>query len=126
MSQPAQSSDEQLWMNVETFRSARESEGDVILLDVRGARAWDVGSVAIPGALRAYPELRIDPRWPKDRLILAVCSDSGEATSVLVARHLRERGFRAAYALIGGVEAWRSAGFPVEPKASLILQGTRR
>jgi rhodanese-related sulfurtransferase len=125
MSQPAQFSEEPLLMNVETFRSVRESDGDVILLDVRGARAWDGDSVSIPGALRAYPELRIDPRWSKDRLILAVCSESEEATSALVARHLRERGFQSAYALIGGVEAWRSAGFPVELKSPFALQGTR-
>jgi len=125
MSQPTQLTDEHLWMSVEAFRSERESDKGVVLLDVRGARAWEATDVAIPGALRAYPELRIDPRWPKDRLILALCNGSGQATSALVARHLRERGFREAYALIGGIEAWQSAGFPVELKSSLTLQAGR-
>jgi rhodanese-related sulfurtransferase len=29
---------------------------------------------------------------------------------------LREKGFKRARALIGGIEAWIKAGYPVEPK----------
>jgi hypothetical protein len=35
-----------------------------------------------------------------------------------VALQLREQGFTEAHALLGGLDAWRSAGYPVEPKGS--------
>jgi hypothetical protein len=58
-------------MSVETFRARQEAGEPAVVLDARGPRDWDLGDAKIPGALRAYPEIRIDPRWPKDRLILA-------------------------------------------------------
>jgi rhodanese-related sulfurtransferase len=33
-----------------------------------------------------------------------------------VAQQLREQGFRQAFALKGGFDAWKAAGGPVEPK----------
>jgi len=35
-----------------------------------------------------------------------------------VALQLREQGFTEAYSLLGGLDAWESAGYPVEPKDS--------
>lgn len=122
MAQSARSTEDLLRMNVETFREEQESGTPVVLLDVRNTTARDADGAKIPGALRAWPELRIDPRWPKDRLILALCTCSQEATSIRVALHLRERGFTRAYALIGGFEAWSFAGLPLELKASLAPQ----
>jgi hypothetical protein len=58
-------------MSVETFRGRQEAGEAAVVLDVRGPSDWDLGDAIIPGALRAYPEIRIDPRWPKDHLILA-------------------------------------------------------
>jgi rhodanese-related sulfurtransferase len=33
-----------------------------------------------------------------------------------VAQELRNQGFAAAYALLGGLDAWQQIGGPVEPK----------
>jgi rhodanese-related sulfurtransferase len=33
-----------------------------------------------------------------------------------VAQILLERGWPAAYPLVGGLDAWRDAGYPIEPK----------
>ena len=123
MAQSVPSSDEPLRMSVETFRARQETGEVAIVLDVRGPRDWEQSGAKISGALRAYPEIRIDPRWPKDRLILAFCAWPREATSVQVALQLRERGFTEAYALLGGFDAWRSAGFPVELKLSRARNG---
>jgi len=35
-----------------------------------------------------------------------------------VARELRRKGWDKARALIGGLDAWRAAGFPMEAKAA--------
>jgi hypothetical protein len=71
MSQSVRSTDTSLTMSPEGFRARRETGKAAIVLDVRGLRGWEHSSAKIPGALRAYPELEIDPRWPKDCLILA-------------------------------------------------------
>jgi 3-mercaptopyruvate sulfurtransferase SseA len=39
-----------------------------------------------------------------------------EATSARVARELRRAGWPKARALVGGWQAWRGEGLPVEPK----------
>lgn len=59
-----------LRLSVETFRQRLAAGERPIVLDVRGARAWDSSDAKIPGALRAYPEVHPDPNWPDDRLIL--------------------------------------------------------
>jgi len=45
-----------------------------------------------------------------------------EATSARVAHWLREEGFNA-YVIVGGLRAWRKAGYPVEkvPRDDLVL-----
>jgi rhodanese-related sulfurtransferase len=118
MTQSVPASDEPLGMSLETFRARQEAGEVAIVLDVRGPRDWEQSSMKISGALRAYPEIRLDPRWPKDRLILVFCAWPQDATSARVALQLRERGFTEAYALLGGFDAWQSAGFPVEPMVS--------
>ncbi len=64
-------SDKPLRMSAEAFRGRQEAGEQPIVLDVRGPKDWDSSGVKIPGALRDYPELQVDPRWPRDRLILA-------------------------------------------------------
>jgi rhodanese-related sulfurtransferase len=124
MARSVPSIDNPLGMSAEGFRARQEAGEVAIVLDVRGPRDWEQSSAKISGALRAYPELRIDPRWPKDCLILAFCAWPREATSVQVALQLRERGFTEAYALVDGFDAWQTAGFPVEPKVPTAREGT--
>ena len=62
MAQSVPSSDEPLRMSVETFRARQEAGEVAIVLDVRGPRDWEQSSAKISGALRAYPEIRINPR----------------------------------------------------------------
>jgi hypothetical protein len=64
-------SEKPLRMSVGTFRQRLDAGEQPIVLDVRGPMDWDSSYAKIPGALRAYPELRIDPHWPRNRLILA-------------------------------------------------------
>lgn len=63
--------DKPLRMSAAAFRARQEAGEAAIILDVRGPKEWDRSDAKIPGALRAYPEVRLDPGWPRDRLILA-------------------------------------------------------
>jgi rhodanese-related sulfurtransferase len=57
-----------------------------------------------------------DPRFADlEREIILVCADG--YSSSLAAATLRDLGFGQAADLIGGFEAWREAGLPVEPLA---------
>lgn len=105
-------------MSVETFRARQRACAAAVALDVRAPKDWGASDAKIPGALWAYPEIRIDPHWPKDRLILVYCNCPQEATSAPVVLQLREMGFTETYALLGGFDAWRSAGSPVERKVA--------
>jgi rhodanese-related sulfurtransferase len=100
-----------------------EMAAGAILVDIRGdaQRAADgavPGAVAIP---RNVLEWRCDPdsdvRDPRladcDRRVILMC-DEGYQSS-LAAATLRDLGFSRATDIDGGFQAWRAAGFPVEP-----------
>jgi rhodanese-related sulfurtransferase len=80
----------------------------------------------IPGALvidRNVLEWRLDPASPHripeitahDQQIILFC-DEGYASS-LAARSLQELGLRNATDLVGGIQAWKAAGLPVDAPA---------
>ncbi|RSS81452.1 rhodanese-like domain-containing protein [Streptomyces sp. WAC06614] len=97
--------------------------GEVLLVDIRYEALRERDGV-IPGALvveRNELEWRLDPqgshRAPEaaghDLRVVVVCNE-GYASS-LAAASLHHLGLHRATDLIGGFQAWRSAGFPVEP-----------
>ena len=78
------------------------------------------GSVAIPLSVvfwRLDPASGYDdPRLSDpDRQFVLVCNDG--YSSSLAAATLRDLGFERATDLVGGFNAWRSAGLPIEPAA---------
>lgn len=101
----------------------RARRDGAILVDIRSEthRARD-GTV--PGARfvpRNVLEWRLDPSSPShdpelaraDALVVLMC-DEGYQSS-LAAVTLQELGLRRATDLVGGFQAWRAAGLPVEP-----------
>ncbi|MFJ2893779.1 rhodanese-like domain-containing protein [Streptomyces sp. NPDC087218] len=101
--------------------AAAASDG-ALLVDIRYAELRERDGL-IPGALvveRNELEWRLDPlgshRAPQavshDLRIVIVCNE-GYASSLAVAS-LRQLGLHRATDLIGGFQAWRTAGLPVE------------
>lgn len=102
--------------------AAAAAEDGALLVDIRYARLRERDGL-IPGALvveRNELEWRLDP-WGSHRLpeavghglrIVVVC-DEGYASSLAVAS-LRQLGLHRATDLIGGFQAWRAAGLPVD------------
>jgi rhodanese-related sulfurtransferase len=94
-----------------------------VLVDIRSERDRDRDGV-IPGALflpRNVLEWRVDPASGHsapglgaalDRRIILIC-DEGYQSS-LAAATLQDLGFTCATDLVGGFQAWRAAGLPVE------------
>ena len=106
----------------EQARDALEREG-AVLVDIRSdnQRAQDG---LIPGAVhhpRNVLEWRLDPDSEQpdpelsadlDRRVILVCNE-GYASS-LAAAIAQELGYENATDLVGGFQAWRAAGLPVE------------
>ncbi|WP_338701233.1 rhodanese-like domain-containing protein [Streptomyces sp. Q6] len=102
---------------------AAASAGEALLVDIRYAALRERDGL-IPGALvveRNELEWRLDPqgshRAPEatshDLRVVVVCNE-GYASS-LAAASLRQLGLHRATDLVGGFQAWRTAGLPVTP-----------
>jgi len=106
--------------------ATRATEGgtDVVVIDIRQgsdrAAGWIAGSVHAP---RTVLEWRIDAASgysiPEivgfDQRLVVVCTDG--YSSSLAAKNLQRLGYHRATDMIGGFEAWRSAGLPVVTRA---------
>jgi rhodanese-related sulfurtransferase len=97
--------------------------GDALLVDIRYAALRERDGL-IPGAVvveRNELEWRLDPqgshRLPEatghDLRVVVICNE-GYASS-LAAASLHQLGLHRATDLVGGFQAWRAAGLPVEP-----------
>ena len=51
---------------------------------------------------------------PRDRDIILYCACPNEASAARVAKTLIDNGFVRARPLLGGLDAWLAAGYPVE------------
>ena len=97
--------------------------GGAVIIDIR-TESQRAAQGTVPGAVwfpRNVLEWRVDPSSPAAdprtsdlaRELLVLC-DGGYQSS-LAAAALRDLGARRAGDVIGGFQAWRAAGLPVEP-----------
>jgi Fe-Mn family superoxide dismutase len=100
----------------EPFGAGQEELGDALLLDVRRAGMFEKAEALIPGAQWRDPAAV--SAWSGEvaigRDVVVYCiygHEVGRATAL----RLRAQGVPARY-LRGGIDAWQSAGRPLEPK----------
>lgn len=88
------------------------SDGDVQVIDVRGAGEWEAGHLpGVPNMPLATLAARVGEVSP-DRLVVVQCQTGGR--SAIAASLLRAKGVERVANLRGGFAAWREAGLPVE------------
>jgi rhodanese-related sulfurtransferase len=97
--------------------------GGAVLVDVRSEDERRRQGVVVSGALhhplsvvhwRLDPGVRThNPKLPLDAHVILLCREG--YSSSLAAALLGAIGFARATDVIGGVDAWRKAGLPVEP-----------
>lgn len=116
----------QRWIFLRSLRTARISVqelsemigrgDDPIVLDVRTASHRLADGRRIPGARAVdLDALELTLREvPREREVVVYCACPNEATAAQVALRLHARGFRRVRPLAGGIEAWVSAGLPVQ------------
>jgi len=103
-------------------QAAAEQASGALLVDTRTGLQRDRDG-AIPGALvidRTVLEWRLDPTSPsripdaKDHLVRVILVCAEGYSSSLAAASLQDLGLVNATDVIGGFEAWKAAGLPVE------------
>lgn len=87
---------------------------DAVVVDVREAKEWSAGH--LPGACH-IPLGQLGSRLQelerfRDRPIITQCRSGGR--SAMAAASLKRAGFAKVFNLSGGIEAWRSAGLPID------------
>jgi rhodanese-related sulfurtransferase len=86
-----------------------------LIVDVR-ARDIRTQDGIIPGAVSAHPT-EIDAvvaAYSREQEIVVYCSCPNEASAALAVKHLKRAGFKKIRPLLGGIDAWVEAGYPVE------------
>jgi rhodanese-related sulfurtransferase len=93
------------------------SNQEVLVIDVRQPLDMLGDSVIIPGAQWFAPdEVRANPSLlPKERDLIAYCTCPSDKTSRIILHRALAAGFFRIKFLKGGLDGWRSKGFPVEP-----------
>ena len=97
--------------NVKRLLDAHDNE--IVILDVRTRQGYDEGH--LPGAINIpFEELPARMKeLPKGKDIITYCWNVTCILCTKAAYVLAKRGYRAKE-LLGGIEEWRKAGFPVE------------
>jgi len=100
----------------EELRQKLDAGSEVVLVDLRGATEKIVDAVKLPGALQMSPDElgRRYAEFPRDRELILYCNCPSEAAAASVALLLKQRGLMRVRPLLGGLDAWRARGYPLE------------
>ena len=79
---------------------------DVRTPERRAQTGWIPGSIQV----RDVAELTLD----RDEEIVVYCDCPNDASAAVMARRLKEQGYRRVRPLAGGVDAWRGEGLPID------------
>lgn len=121
----SQSASEVSRISPERAKQRLDAGEAVFILDVRKDR----DELQLPGSFGfdATDILKADRillSARKDQLIITYCETPNEELSAQVAEKLRSQGYWNAHPLQGGIQAWKAASYPVEPRPVETLVGT--
>ncbi|VVE43466.1 putative membrane protein [Pandoraea eparura] len=103
-------------IGVQTLERWMKDDVTPVVIDVRSAALRAVDPFTIPGAIAVAPnEIAEKLRdVPRDRRIVVFCACPNEVTAARLAQQLRQQGFAEVRPLLGGLDAWRDAGYTVD------------
>ncbi|MGI4814362.1 MAG: DedA family protein/thiosulfate sulfurtransferase GlpE [Janthinobacterium lividum] len=103
-------------MSVDELYALMQAGGTPIVFDIRSPEKRLLDPFIIPGA-RFADERELDSivaTLEPSQKIVVYCSCPNEVSAAWMAKRLRELGFHDAIPLLGGLEAWRIAGWKLE------------
>lgn len=113
LEEPKRISPEEAWALVEAGR-------EPVFIDTRNLKHWEQSDSQIPGSLRIW-RMELEERIgevPRGRTLVTYCACHYEHSSTRAALILEEYDFTDIHILVGGFNAWRDKGLPLEPKKS--------
>lgn len=89
-----------------------ETKLNLVIVDVRTSLEYETGHIegSINLCLTCYPEILLNNLNPNDEILLYCKAGMRSANAM---RILKENGYYKVYNMLGGIEAWRNAGYPV-------------
>lgn len=106
-------------ISVDDLYAMMEDGVEPVIIDVRMPTRRQLDPFTIPGALTITPERlasQLDT-LPRDSKIILFCNCPNEVSAAIVARELAKHGFADVHPLLGGLDAWRAAGFSLQAVA---------
>lgn len=100
-------------LDIKEAKAAVEA-GKAVIVDVRDASAWK--NERIKNSLSA-PLATFDTemeKLPKDKQLIFYCSCPAEQSSLAAAQRIEAKGNKNIAALLGGTQAWKNAGYPMD------------
>ena len=91
---------------------ALQGRADMVILDVREQSEYDAGHIA---GVKLIPMNSVANRLneiPKDKPVIVTCRSGNRSGQVT--EYLRTQGYSNVHNMIGGINAWQQAGYPVE------------
>ncbi|MCD0502358.1 DedA family protein/thiosulfate sulfurtransferase GlpE [Bordetella petrii] len=104
-------------ISVDELHALLDGNSRPAVLDIRSAERRALDPFVIPGSVPASEKHLQDvmDRYGMNRTLVIYCSCPHEVSAALMARRLRLAGVKMVLPLAGGIDAWRLAGFPVDP-----------
>jgi membrane protein DedA with SNARE-associated domain/rhodanese-related sulfurtransferase len=103
-------------IDIATLRALLAGEPPPLVIDVRRHERRAMDPFAIPGALLLHDDAATQLAGiARDRKLVTYCDCPSEVTAALAAKQLATHGFTDVAPLSGGLDAWRAAGYALEP-----------
>jgi rhodanese-related sulfurtransferase len=107
---------EEFSIGPETLHDLMENK-QILLFDVRQQLDFLAYPETIPGAVRIAPKELVEQTasFPRDQNSIIYCTCVNDETSRMILQRARALKFTRVKLLTGGLAAWKSKGYPVEP-----------
>jgi membrane protein DedA with SNARE-associated domain/rhodanese-related sulfurtransferase len=96
-----------------------------VVFDIRSEEKRKLEPYIIPGAVFADERQlsEILDKYPRDRKLVIYCSCPNEISAAWMAKELTTAGFVDVLPLLGGIDAWRDSGHPIESLVAAAREG---
>lgn len=96
-----------------------------VIFDIRSEEKRKLDPYIIPGAIFADERQlhEILDKYPRDRKLVIYCSCPNEISAAWMAKELATAGFLDVVPLLGGIDAWRDSGLPIESLVAAPCEG---
>lgn len=103
-------------LSIQEAKAAVEA-GKAVIVDVRDAAAWKSERIkdSLSSPLGTF-DADMD-KLPKDKQLIFYCSCPAEQSSLAAAHKAEAKGIKNIAALLGGTQAWKGAGYPMDGDA---------